>query len=226
MHYSDILNGGVLCKEIKIFMSNFIDNIEAVILANGDYPSHQLPLQILHNAKYVVCCDGGADTYIEKGFIPNAIVGDGDSISIKNIESFSDIIYCIPDQETNDQTKAINFLISKGYKTIAIVGATGKREDHTIGNVSLLVDYKRMGVDVRCYTDYGLFIPCKDEISMPSVEGKQLSIFNVNAKSFLSVGLKYPIYDFTSLWQGTLNRTISNSFTIKAEGEFLLFMAY
>ena len=47
-------------------MSNFIDNIEAVILANGDYPSHHIPLQILCNAKYVVCCDGGADAYIEK----------------------------------------------------------------------------------------------------------------------------------------------------------------
>ena len=207
-------------------MSNFIENIEAVILANGDYPSHQLPLQILHNAKYVVCCDGGSDTYIEKGFVPNAIVGDGDSISAKNRERFSDIIYCIPDQETNDQTKAINFLISKGYKTIAIVGATGKREDHTIGNISLLSDYKRMGIDVRCYTDYGFFIPCKDEITMLSNEGTQLSIFNVNATSFSSFGLKYPIYDFTSLWQGTLNRTISNSFTIKAVGEFLLFLAY
>ncbi len=207
-------------------MSNFIDNIEAVILANGDYPSHELPLKILTNAKYVVCCDGGADAYIEKGFIPDVIVGDGDSISAENRERFSDIIFYIPDQETNDQTKAINFLISKGYKTIAIVGATGKREDHTIGNISLLSDYKRMGVDVRCYTDYGVFIPCENEVVMQSGEGKQLSIFNVNATSFSSEGLKYPIYDFTSLWQGTLNRCDADIFTIKAVGEFLLFMAY
>ena len=207
-------------------MSNFIDNIEAVILANGDYPSHQLPLHILHNAKYVVCCDGGADTYIEKGYVPDAIVGDGDSLSVENIERFSNIIHCVPDQETNDQTKAINFLISKGYKTIAIVGATGKREDHTIGNISLLSDYKRMGIEVRCYTDYGFFIPCKDEISMQTVEGRQLSIFNVKATEFSSQGLKYPIYDFTSLWQGTLNRCNSNHFSIKAKGEFLLFLAY
>ena len=207
-------------------MSDFIDNIEAVILANGDYPSHQLPLQILHSSEYVVCCDGGADTYIEKGFVPNAIIGDGDSICAENRARFSDIIFFVPDQETNDQTKAIDFLISKGYKNIAIVGATGKREDHTIGNISLLVDYKRKGVDVRCYTDYGIFIPCKDEITMSSVEGKQLSIFNVNAKSFSSEGLKYPIYDFTSLWQGTLNRCTSDSFSIKAKGEYLLFIAY
>ena len=207
-------------------MSNFINNIEAVILANGEYPSHEIPLQILNNAKYVVCCDGGADTYIEKGFIPNAIIGDGDSISAENRDRFSDIIFYIPDQETNDQTKAVNFLISKGYKNIAIVGATGKREDHTIGNISLLSDYKRMGVEVRCYTDYGFFVPCKDEVVMQSVDGQQLSIFNVSAHSFSSEGLKYPIYDFTSLWQGTLNRCNADSFEIKAIGEYLLFITY
>ncbi len=207
-------------------MNSFVDKIDAVILANGDYPLHQLPLQILHNAQYVVCCDGGADTYIEKGFVPNVIIGDGDSISPENRERFADIIYYVPDQETNDQTKAINFLISKGYKTIAIVGATGKREDHTIGNIFLLSDYRRMGVDVRCYTDYGVFIPCKDGISISLAKGKQFSIFNVNAHSFSSEGLMYPIYDFTSLWQGTLNRCNSDRFSIKAVGEFLLFMAY
>jgi thiamine pyrophosphokinase len=36
-------------------------DIEAVILANGDYPSAALPLQILEEATYVVCCDGGAN---------------------------------------------------------------------------------------------------------------------------------------------------------------------
>ena len=59
-------------------MSDFIDNIDAVILANGEYPSHEIPLQILHNANYVVCCDGGADAYIAQGCTPDVIIGDGD----------------------------------------------------------------------------------------------------------------------------------------------------
>ena len=164
-------------------MSDFVSNIEAVILANGEFPLHELPLRILQDAKYVVCCDGGADTYIEKGFKPNVIIGDGDSLSAKNRELFSDIIHYIPDQETNDQTKAVEFLISKGYKTIAIVGATGKREDHTIGNITLLSNYKRMGVNVRCFTDYGVFMPCKDDEDFYVSRGAQVSIFNVNAKN-------------------------------------------
>ena len=36
------------------------NNIDAVILANGEYPTADTPLKILREAKYVVCCDGGA----------------------------------------------------------------------------------------------------------------------------------------------------------------------
>ncbi len=207
-------------------MINFNDNIDAVILANGEFPAHEIPLQVLQNAKYVVCCDGGADAYIARGYTPNVIIGDGDSLSAENRERYSNIIYYVPDQDTNDQTKAVDFLISKGCNRIAIVGATGKREDHTIGNISLLSEYKRKGLNVACYTDYGVFVPCKDKVEMLSREGMQVSIFNVNASNFSSKGLKYPIYDFTSLWQGTLNCCETDSFTIDAKGEYLVFITY
>ena len=51
---------------------------EAVILANGEYPVHPLPLQVLADAKYVVCCDGAANEYISRGHIP------GQQVSIIN----------------------------------------------------------------------------------------------------------------------------------------------
>ena len=40
-------------------------DIEAVVLANGDYPFADVPFQLLKRAPYVVCCDGGANEYIE-----------------------------------------------------------------------------------------------------------------------------------------------------------------
>ena len=198
----------------------------AVILAAGDYPTSATPLQVLERAKYVVCCDGGADTYIERGGIPDAIVGDGDSLSKKNRTRFASIIHHSPDQETNDQTKAVEYLISQGYSDIAIVGATGKREDHTLGNIALLAEYQRKGVRVRMYTDYGVFTPCSDSRTFASHAGQAVSIFNISAKGLRSTGLEYPIYDFTSLWQGTLNRSTGEEFTIEAEGEYIVFQTY
>lgn len=205
---------------------NVPTNIEAVILANGDYPSATIPLQILKEAPYVVCCDGGANAYIANGYLPDIIIGDGDSLNEENRLKYASILHHNPDQETNDQTKAVQFLSAQGKNHIAIVGATGKREDHTIGNISLLMEYMRMGMDIRSYTDYGSFIPCKDTCTFDCREGQQVSIFNFTAKGLKSEGLAYPIYDFTSWWQGTLNTCTGSSFTIEAEGEYLVFINY
>lgn len=201
-------------------------NLDAVVLANGDYPSAPLPLLILEEAPYVVCCDGGANEYIAQGHLPDVIIGDGDSLSKENRIQHASLIHHNPDQETNDQTKAIQFLLARGMKHIAIVGATGKREDHTIGNISLLMEYMRMGADVRSYTDYGVFIPCKDTCTFRCEVGQQVSIFNFTAKGLKAKNLAYPIYDFKTWWQGTLNRCTATSFTIEAEGEYLAFLNY
>lgn len=203
-----------------------MDKIEAVILANGDYPTKPLPLQLLHEAPYVACCDGGANEYITKGHLPDIIIGDGDSLCDEYRERYASLIHHNPDQETNDQTKAVQHLHALGMKRIAIVGATGKREDHTVGNISLLMEYMRMGIEVRSYTDYGVFIPCAGTRTFPCQPGQQVSIFNFTGKGLQSAGLAYPIYDFTTWWQGTLNRTTGDTFTIKAEGEYLVFITY
>ncbi|MDO5496914.1 MAG: thiamine diphosphokinase [Alistipes sp.] len=200
--------------------------IEAVILANGDYPSAELPLQILLQGRYVVCCDGGADHYIAKGYTPDAIIGDGDSLSEENRRRFADIIHYSPDQETNDQTKAVRFLLEKGIRHIAIVGATGKRDDHTLGNIALLAEYRRMGADVRSYTDYGVFIPCSGECRVECKKGAQVSIFNINANSLTSKGLRYPIYDFSQWWQGTLNEAVEGHFSISGNGDYIVYVTY
>lgn len=199
---------------------------QALIIANGEYPAAEQALAQLRVSDYVVCCDGGADAYIERGGVPDAIVGDGDSLSAKNRERYASRIYYSPDQETNDQTKAVNYLMERGYTNIAIIGATGKREDHTLGNIALLVEYMRAGANVRMYTDYGVFIPCCGTRSFASHQGQAVSIFNISAKGLRSKGLQYPIYDFTSLWQGTLNRAEGAEFTIEAEEEYIVFQTY
>ena len=197
---------------------------EAVILANGEYPTCPVPLTMLEEASFVACCDGAANEYISRGHTPDVIVGDGDSLSTEYHKRFSPIIHQIPDQETNDQTKAVNFLLAKGKRRIAIIGATGKREDHTLGNISLLIDYLRAGADVRTYTDYGIFIPCRGTRTFPSHPGQQVSIINFTVHGLHGKGLVYPLSDFTNWWQGTLNECTSTEFTIEAEGEYLVFV--
>ena len=203
------------------------DNIfDAVIIGGGEYPTAGQPLQTIKDAPYIVCCDGAADQFIATGAVPDAIVGDGDSISDGNRSRYSHLLHIISEQESNDQTKAVRFCMEKGKKRIAIVGATGKREDHTIGNISLLIEYARAGAEVCSFTDYGVFIPCNGTTTHKCRKGQQVSIFSITAKEMSAEGLLYPIYDFTNWWQGTLNECTGEEFTIKANGEYLLFINY
>ena len=204
---------------------------DAVVLAGGEYPTAPQPLEVLHNAPYTVCCDGAADSYIATGRVPDAIVGDGDSISTNNRAKYAALLHIVTEQETNDQTKAVRFLLEQGKRRIAIVGATGRREDHTIGNIALLLTYQRMGLDVRMYTDHGIFLlpgteDGRQRIAFSAPVGTAVSVWNFGAKNLNSTGLQYRLYDFDQLWQGTLNRTLLPQCTIEADGPFLVFLAY
>lgn len=199
---------------------------QVVVIADGDFPSHSIPCALLKEAKFVACCDGAVNEYVSRGGVPNLIVGDGDSISEENRIKFADIIVKIDDQETNDLTKTINQLKHRGFASIAIVGATGKREDHTLGNISLLLAYKSMGIDVRMVTDYGTFIPAEDTCVFSSFYRQQISIFNFGAKKLRAEGLQYPLRDFSTWWQGTLNQAEGNFFTIYAQGNYIVFLTH
>lgn len=203
-----------------------------IVLGAGDYPRHEVPQRLLQSAGRVVCCDGAAEEYIRReGRLPWRIVGDGDSLGVEFKERYREIVRCFSEQENNDQTKATLYLLEHGVKEIVYLGATGRREDHTIGNVSLLVDYMNRGLRVKMYTDKGVFVPARDrfadEMLPEEVKNSQtISIFSFGAKNLRSSGLQYPLYDLNSWWQGTLNRITDKHFTIEAEGCFLLYLPY
>lgn len=199
---------------------------QAVILGNGDFPSHTIPTSLLEQTPFVVCCDGAANNFLDRGFVPDLIIGDGDSISDSYRHSYASILRINPDQETNDQTKAVEYLADKGFDKIAIVGATGRREDHTIGNISLLIEYMSRGIDARIYTDYGVFIAAEGDNEFICPPKTQISIFGFGTSGMCSEGLAYPIRDFTSWWQGTLNETQGDSFIIRCKGKYLVFVNY
>lgn len=199
---------------------------EGVIVDAGSFPNHNIALQWLDRCHRIVCCDGAADRFLAAGLIPWRIVGDCDSISPGTRHRYAGILRPCPDQNTNDQTKAVKYLAAKGIRRIVILGATGEREDHTLGNISLLIDYLKEGIVARIYTDYGVFIPVTGPRRFTCTAGSQVSIFNFGAYGFCAEGLRYPIRDFTNWWQGTLNETTSDEFVIQATGSYLVFINY
>ena len=112
-----------------------------VIVSNGDFPTHSIPLKIIKETKSIIACDGAADKLINNGYTPNIIIGDLDSISNQSKIKFSDRLIEVNDQSNNDLRKAINYAVENDITDISIIGASGKREDHIIGNIFSLLDY-------------------------------------------------------------------------------------
>lgn len=213
---------------MKIYLLPTVTSLPAaIILANGDYPVHPLPVTLLEKSNYVVCCDGAANEFVRTGKIPVAIVGDGDSLSSENHTCFSHLMYAMADQETNDQTKAFQYCIEHQKKDIFILGATGKREDHTLGNISLLADYMEQA-SVSMLTDYGVFTPVSTDSLFESLPGQQISIFALEPAEITVSGLLYPINNriLTNWWQGTLNESAGSYFSIYTTGKIVVFRAY
>ena len=207
-------------------MVPFFYPFRTVILANGVFPRHPVPLSFLREASHIICCDGATESLLEYGLEPDFIAGDLDSLSQGLQQRYSQILHHSKEQETNDLTKAVNFCVESQWNEITILGATGKREDHSIGNISLLLDYAA-NAQVQMITDYGVFMPLLRSARFESFAGQQVSIFSLTPDTlFTFQGLKYPLtgQPISSWWQATLNEAPGNDFFIEMNyGKALVF---
>jgi thiamine pyrophosphokinase len=201
-------------------MDESADRVTTVIVADGTFPVHEIPLSYLKAAGRIICCDGSAEDLIKGGYIPDAIIGDMDSLNQSIANRFQDRIFRYRDQDTNDLTKAVSWCVERGYSDLIILGATGKREDHTIGNISLLADYIK-DVRARMVTDTGVFMAFVESSVISTFPGQQISIFSIDpGTEITSDGLRYPLNKMKlfNWWVATLNEASGDSFKLEFTG--------
>lgn len=202
-------------------------NDKTVILANGLFPSHPVPLEALRHALRIVCCDGAANALVDRNeFLPVAVVGDGDSLSESARKKFSGCLVTSACQETNDLTKAFRFCMEQGWNDIVILGAAGKREDHTLGNLSLLADFSREA-NVRMMTDTCIITPVSEATTLSSHEGQPVSFIACASGVRLTVdGVRYPVQNLElSRWAtATLNVATGEQIRVQAVNDVVLVM--
>jgi len=200
-----------------------------VIVADGSFPEHEIPLGYLKNAGKIICCDGSAGNLVSAGYIPDAIVGDLDSLTENLAIRFADRIFLDESQDTNDLTKAVQWCREMNYNEIVIIGATGKREDHTIGNISLLAEYAKT-MNVKMVTDTGIFIPFLKSCTVQSFPGQQVSLFSIDPETKItSSGLKFPLngIKISNWWVATLNVAPGDSFSLDfSNGKVIVYLKY
>lgn len=204
-----------------------------VIICDGQFPKTEYPRYLIRTADFIICCDGALKKFMRnsrsifgKDRLPDVVIGDMDSLTDSMKKKYSDIIIQIDEQEHNDQTKAFRWVMEnlKDVSTIRILGATGEREDHTIGNISLLMEYARtydlqsMDINVEMVSDHGTMFAATDSFEMDCGEGRKVSIFSPdNSLRICSEGLVWPTDDvvFDNWWKATLNKAGQDNVKLK-----------
>lgn len=195
------------------------------IICNGEFPAKAYPRYLISSADKVVCCDGALRSALRHGIRADLVTGDLDSLPPKLAAEFSGIIVRNPDQETNDLTKALTLTLEKWPEAdkIHILAATGKEEHHTLGNLSLLMEYERTmhlsdrGIKVDMVSDYTTCFTISDSTELHVGEGRKISLIALDPTLRIhSEGLHWPTDNivFDNLWKGTLNRSDSPVITL------------
>lgn len=200
-------------------ISNFKSSVETpiIILANGTFPTSSNSLRYFNRPHILVCCDGATNKAVQHGQLPDLIIGDLDSLAKDLFSQFGDRVIRIREQDTNDLSKAFHYCVSKGWKHFVILGASGEREDHTLGNISLLADFSSQASSVQMRTDYGLFLPATTPGRFTCKPKQQISIFSFDPnQEITSKGLKYPLnhLKLNRWYQATLNEAEGSSFEL------------
>ena len=199
---------------------------KTVILANGAFPKKGgEPWRLLESARRVIACDGAANSFIRRfRRVPDFIIGDLDSLpSALQLQLQTPTLIPITDQTTNDLSKAIAYCRKRGWSDLVIVGATGRREDHELGNI-----FRAMEAGVAVVTDYGRFVSIAKTLRIRVRKGTAISVFATDKRTKMSSnGLEWPLnaVKFANLYCATLNRASSVEVTIKSSHPAFVYIA-
>ncbi len=181
---------------------------KCIIIGNGELGNDVI---IKNNDDLLIACDGGYDLIKNKRKDVDYIVGDMDSIKEvpKNIKT----VQLNKVKDTTDVFEAVKLGIEKQYKVFYLYCCLGKRLEHSLANIQILLFIKKC--DLK-----GFLIKNKQFFEVLSNETKELdkdckgyfSLFSLSNKSTISItNAKY-----------NLNRkVISNSFPLGIDNEFI-----
>ncbi|ATR91800.1 thiamine diphosphokinase [Porphyromonas gingivalis] len=204
-----------------------------VILAKGEFPRKILPLAILRRASEhpegtIVCCDGAIQNLLDYGAEPDAVVGDLDSFTASRHILPAEKLHRIDEQDTNDLTKAVTFSAETySPREVCLLGTSGRREDHFVGNLALLPGYTGFFEKIVMPTDYGCFLAFNGEARIEVERGRQISIFSFSGSAVTAEGLKWQLRNTTlpELWCGTLNEAVSDTIYLSSAAPLVVFVA-
>lgn len=178
------------------------------MIVSGGSLNKEFVTKVVGQGRYdrILAADSGMNALYAAAVTPDIIIGDFDSADEKILAFFQQnkaIDFCTlnPEKDDTDTEFAIRESIRRGADSITIIGGTGTRLDHVLGNISLLGIGLEEGVRMElldahnriCMIDHSVTLKKKEQY------GNYLSLipYNGNVTGVTLKGLKYPLHDYT-----------------------------
>ena len=169
----------------------------------------------------ILAADSGMDFLYRTKILPDIIVGDFDSVDPEVLEFFReheeiDICALNPVKDDTDTEFAIRESIRRGAHEITIIGGTGTRLDHVLGNISLLgigleedvrmelldannrirmTDHSVVLKKKQQYGKYLSLLPYSEKVTGVTLRGVKYLLDNYTMGGFNSLGISNEIVD-------------------------------
>ncbi|MCR8825940.1 thiamine diphosphokinase [Pseudosulfitobacter koreensis] len=140
-------------------------------------------------APLCVAADGGALLALQAGVMPDAVIGDFDSLpQDARAQIPPERLYHIAEQSSTDFDKALRSIAAP---LVIAVGFTGARVDHQLAAFHVLMAHASRPCIVL--GKHEVIFHCPPDLSLPVAAGDVVSLFPMRQVTGRSTGLQWPI---------------------------------
>ena len=126
--------------------------MRCVIVGGAEIGNYDRIREMLRYDDYMICCDCGLAHMEGLARQPDLIVGDFDSYENPEMNVETIVLPC--EKDDTDTVFAVKEAVRRGFDDFLLIGVTGGRLDHTLGNVYILTYLDSLGKTARILDDF------------------------------------------------------------------------
>lgn len=170
--------------------------MRVVIMLNGQPPRRELLRSIVERADVLIGADAGAVRLREADLRVDYVVGDFDSVPPELLQSLpAQSVVHDPGQDDTDLEKALRFAVTRWEQPqVVVVGTTGDRMDHVLGNVCGGVRYADRAF-IRFVEDHSIIYFAHQRLQFDAPVGATVSLLPLGeVEGVRTAGLKWALH--------------------------------
>lgn len=182
---------------------------------------------------FVICADGGYETALKLGLVPDLVVGDFDSAQKRPPASLRTLVLPVEKDVTDTMFAALKGL-AKGLRDFVLLGCLGgPRFDHSLASIETLLylrDHGAWGFLADECTK--VFLLREEKLRITKLKGATVSVFPYGCPTCTVsyTGLQYPLtrgsLTVGGLLMGVSNSIVSDDAEIKVHSGTALVAVY